>query len=271
VYVFRDAGEDGESVTRRAIAGLPEFLRPGGRFYCLCQATDRKDAPLEQRVRSFLGDRAAEFDVLVVTIAETDPLASYTFGAARRRTSFAEVGDWFALFERLGVTRLVYGSVVIQRHSDDRPPITLRRQVGAPPVLAGGEDWLFRWQAHASSPGASAGLWAARPWSSAHGQIMITLRAKDGEPWSPVKATLSTDWPFSAVVESPPLGAALVSRCDGRTSVAEHLAFFRQSDGLAPEVSDGEFLDFVRALISAGVLGIDEFPLPPVPGAPDAA
>jgi methylase of polypeptide subunit release factors len=269
-FAFRDGGEDGESVTRRAIAGLPEFLRPGGRFYCQCQATDRKGAPLERRVRAFLGEKEAEFDVLVAVTSESNPLAYYASGAARRHLSFADAGEWHALFQQLEVTHLVYGSVVIQRHRDPCPAMTLRRQMGAPDLLGRGDDWLFAWEAAAAAPNASARILAARPWASARGEITITLRAKAGEAWSPVKATMSTDWPFSSVVESPPLGADLVTRCDGRTSVAQHLAYFRESGRLPPEESDADFEHLVRVLISAGILGIDEFPIPPYPEAPDA-
>ena len=98
--------------------------------------------------------------------------------------------------------------------------------------------------------------------------MTIALRAGDGRSWEPTKATLRTDWPFSTVVEGPPVGAALVSRCDGRIPVAEHLAFFRQSGTLPPDVPDDHFLHLVRVLISAGILGLDEFPLPPLPARP---
>jgi methylase of polypeptide subunit release factors len=264
-YAFRDGGEDGEAVTRRAIAGLPAFLRPGGRFYCQCQATDRRNAPFEQRIRALLGDRESEFDVLVVTSYEADPLTYYSKAAAIRRISFAEVGEWHELFQRLEVTHLVYGTVVIQRHHDTRPPITVRRSAGYEPVLGGGEDWLFAWEAAAAAPDARARLLAGRPWASARARVTITLATGDGRPWSPVKATMTTDWPFTAVVESPPLAATLVSRCDGKTSVREHLTHFREEGGMPPEVSDDDFLHLVRVLISAGVLGLDEFPLPTLP------
>jgi hypothetical protein len=101
--------------------------------------------------------------------------------------------------------------------------------------------------------------------------VSVSLRAGDGVPWAPVKATLRTDWPFATVVEAPPVAAALVSRCDGRRSVADHMARFREDGALTSETTDDQFLRLVQVLISAGVLGLDEFAHPPIPVPPSVA
>jgi len=264
-YVFRDGGEDGEAVTRRAIAGLPLHLEPGGRFYCQCQATDRKDAPLERRIRELLGDRESEFDVLVVTAYETDPLNYYSNAARFGRISFATVGDWHALFQRLEVTRLVYGTVVIERHREARRPVTARRALGREVVITGSEEWLLALERLAAAPDARARLLACRPRANDQALVVLTLAAGEGGRWSPVKATLTTDWPFSTQVESPPLAATLVQQCDGTVSVAEHLARYRGTGELPPDVPDDQFLRLVELLITAGVLGLDAIPLPAFP------
>ncbi|MDH4131941.1 MAG: hypothetical protein OEV95_09055, partial [Gemmatimonadota bacterium] len=271
LYVFRDGGEDGEAITRRAITELPGFLRPGGRFYCTCLATDRKDAPLERRVRDMLGATEREFDVLLVTTGDIDPLTYYAKKAASRRGTFAEIGDWYDLFQRLQVLQLVHGTLVIERHRQAKVAVTARRQVGVGVGLAGAEDWLFAWESAAASADFAGRLLAARPWASDRAEINVVLRAGDDRAWAPVKGTARTDWPFGMVVEGPPIMVALVGRCDGRTSVAEHLASFRQSGAVPPEVPDEQFLGLVKVLVSAGILGLDEFPWPPLPIAPGSA
>jgi hypothetical protein len=175
------------------------------------------------------------------------------------------VGEWHELFQRLEVTQLVYGTIVIQRHHGALPPVTARRSVGRETVLGGAEDWLFAWEAAAAVPDATARLLAARPGLSAWALVTVTHATVDGRRMTPIKATMSTDWPFTGQVESPALGADLLRRCDGRIAVADHLAHFRASGGLPPDVTDAEFLNLVRVLISAGVLELDEFPLPPLP------
>ena len=71
--VFYDGGADGEQVTRRIVMGLPRYLRPGGRFYCLAQGSDRAGAPFEQRVRAWLGEEQSEFDVMVIVRQPQSP------------------------------------------------------------------------------------------------------------------------------------------------------------------------------------------------------
>jgi hypothetical protein len=50
--------------------------------------------------------------------------------------------------------------------------------------------------------------------------------------------------------------------------VGEHLASFRRDGSLPPEVPDDAFLHLVRVLISHGILGLDEFPMPATPPEP---
>lgn len=160
---------------------------------------------------------------------------------------------------------------MIERHRQPKATVTARRQGGIGLGLGGAEDWLFAWESAAATPDFADRLLTCRPWASARAEISVSLRAGDGIAWAPVRCTARTDWPFGMLVEGPPVAAALVSRCDGRTSVAEHLAFFRQTGALAPEAPDDHFLGVVCVLISAGILGLDEFPWPPLPTAPGAA
>src|SRR5262249_44210710 len=78
--IYRDGGEDGEQISRGIIAGLAEHLRPGGLFYCHCMMTDRKGAPLEQRIREMLGPRHEEFDVVLGEAGSMSPVLQYAGG-----------------------------------------------------------------------------------------------------------------------------------------------------------------------------------------------
>jgi methylase of polypeptide subunit release factors len=261
--IFRDGGEDGEQITRRIITGLPEFLRPGGRMYCTCLATDRKDAPLEQRVRGMLGAAEAEFDVVVVTMQEYDPLEYYARAAVSGRETFARVGEWHALFERLEIRRLVYSTIVVQRHRSSVPSITARRQVG-PAITPGEVDWLLGWEAAVRDPAMSAALLDARPRVPAHVDLMMNLR-QEGAEWMPTEVAMGTPWPFMLKVEAPVWSATLLSRCDGQATVRDHLAFFQANGVLQNGEAAEAFPRLVQMLISAGVLEVASHPLPPIP------
>lgn len=261
--IFRDAGQDGEGISRRIIEGAPEFLRPGGRLYCLCQATDRKGALLEQRVRAMLGPRQAEFDVVLVTLQEYDPLEYYSRAAVSGRETFARVGDWYAVFQKLEVLRLVYGLIVIQRHRQPAEPITARRQV-SPEISPREVDWLLEWETAARGPGMPAALLDERPSAGAGVNLMMSLRQR-GEEWMPEEVAMATQWPFMLKVDAPVWAATLLSRCDGKATVRDHLAFFQGNGIVAGPEAEQNFLRLVQFLISAGILTIPAHPVPAIP------
>ena len=66
--IYRDGGADGEQITRRVIKELPPYLAPGGVCYCTCVATDRAGAPLEARIREWLGPAGNALDVMMVVM-----------------------------------------------------------------------------------------------------------------------------------------------------------------------------------------------------------
>ena len=77
--IFDSGGQDGEQIVRRIIEGLPEHLRPGGRFHALTMGTDRSE-PFEKRLRRWLGEAEGEFDVAFVVIYRvTEPLGLLSF------------------------------------------------------------------------------------------------------------------------------------------------------------------------------------------------
>jgi SAM-dependent methyltransferase len=153
--IYRAGGEDGEQVTRRIMAGLADHLKPDGRFWCSCMLSDRRDAPVEQRVREMLGD-ADGLDVYVLTRAVSTPEQYFSRHVVRRDAPHADSG----LVERLrgfGVERLVLCTVVIDRHAGQRGDVTSRRQVGD--MTGRAElDWLIEWERTAVDPALASTL-----------------------------------------------------------------------------------------------------------------
>ncbi|HVH20222.1 MAG TPA: methyltransferase, partial [Myxococcota bacterium] len=76
-FDFRDGGEDGEQVARRIVDGLGAHLRPGGRFVMTAALSDRRGAPIAQRVRAWLGAAGDEFDLVVLENGEYGPMEAY--------------------------------------------------------------------------------------------------------------------------------------------------------------------------------------------------
>ena len=54
-----------KQVMRRAVEGLPRFLRPGGSFYALSLASDRTGETFQTRLRKWIGAEETQFDIVV--------------------------------------------------------------------------------------------------------------------------------------------------------------------------------------------------------------
>jgi methylase of polypeptide subunit release factors len=254
-YIFRDGGEDGEQITRGVIAGLAEHLRPGGRFYCTCMLTDRREAGAEQRLRVMLGARADEFDILLVTERLFPPTEYYFRLALTGRAELGEVVRRHEVFERLEVERLVYGSIVMRRRLGSRPTFTARRQAGPRSGVAEVE-WLLAWEAACAGADPVAQLAEARPTVSPACRVRIGYRFEAGAR-VPEDCSLTTEAPFALEARCPPWAAELMAQCDGTMTVVELRERLRDSGTTPRSLGLAEFAKLVRSLLSGGFLRLE--------------
>lgn len=260
--VFRDGGEDGEQITRRVMGGLADHLEPGGRLYCTCMATDRTDGRLEQRVRGMLGPQAGEFDVLVVTRFEYDAVDYYTRVALSGRSPFSNLEPTLRQLAELGVEQLVYSTIVVQRRATERPVFTRRRQLGQGSGWAEVE-WLLGWETAALDPGTTPRILAGRPRVAPSASLQMRLRPAEGN-WLPTEVIALAEWPFSLRAKCPVWGADLLAQCDGSVT-GQALADRLRAGGVVPAAeAEASVAALVRVLVSAGILTLDDFPLPAV-------
>ena len=269
-YIFRDGGEDGEQITRRIFAGLPDHLEAGGRFYCTCMMTDRVGARAEERIRAMLGERADEFDVVVVGLQTFQPTEYYFRLALAGRATLDEVARRHEIFARLEVEQLLYCSMVVQRHAVARPPFTCRRQAG-PDSGVDGVEWLVQWEGAVAGSDPTDWLLAARPRASPSARMRLSHVQRDGE-WLVDECRLTTSFPFVVEAVCPPWVGTLLARADGGPTTLDHLDFLKRGGALPPDAPEAEFARLVRSLVAGGFLEVPEHPLPaarvsPVPEA----
>jgi SAM-dependent methyltransferase len=253
--IFAHAGEDGEEVLRRIVAGVPRHLAPGGRFYCTCRSTDRAGKPLEARLREMLGPAEGDFDVLVVTHYGFHPTEYYSRLAAVGRVTFSFLEERHRMYRRHEVERLVYCSIVIQRHEAPRPAFTLRRERGdhawSPEV-----EWLLAWETDVRTGRADELCLAGRPVLSPAARLEVTHRVQGGE-WAQDAATLRVDRPFPRSLASSTNVALMLAVFDGSVTGREALSRLRAAGVLPPEVPDAAFAELLRQLVTEGVLHLD--------------
>lgn len=253
--VFRDGGEDGEQVLRRIVEGLPDHLEPGGLFLARCMATDRADAPLEARVREWLGSDESEFDVFVVVARVMDPVEQTLLQFLHGRLAGDAAQRQLRLFRSLAVERFVHGSIMIQRRASDRPVVTVRKKRG---TGAGPRDlaWLREFEVEAARPGFLDHLAGCRPRLRDGTQVEIGYRVVDGDLEEESYRVTSVE-PFAVGFALPREAGFFLPRFDGTRTVAEvHDECLRY--GWIPEGTPArEFAGLVRSLIGGCVLELE--------------
>ena len=264
-YIFRDGGADGEQITRRVFEGLADHLRPGGRCHVVCLATDRQDAPLEQRIRGWIGEREAEFDVFVLELnAPRDPTEYYAHRAYDQGGGFADVEPRHRFFKEHRVTRLVYSAIVVERHARPRTPFTSRRRKG--PLTAWPQiEWAVAWERVALDPSLPERLLDLVPVPSPDMRMQLSYSPrKDG--FALVDATLVVASPLAYDVDCAAWIPQFLERAVSPKTVRQHLAELVQAGIVDADVEPLRFAAALRDLAGAGALHFPGFEPPPASG-----
>jgi SAM-dependent methyltransferase len=254
--IFRDAGEDGERILRRIVEGLPEFLRPGGRFYTLVTAADCEGQPFEDRIRLWLGDAEGEFDLAMVSHTLTTPKDVVGNMLAKRNTPMNELLYRQELWEKRNVQFLFYGTVVIRRHEDARPAFTARVQKGEGyrPEHA---EWLMEWHLGARD---TERLLNYRPVLSPCAELDVLHRVHEGR-LVPEVFSLRASGPFDTECVVQSWLAKIVSQCNGQTTWGELMESARAAGIIDPATEPEEFASVLTAIVGSGLLHVAEMPV----------
>lgn len=257
--IYRDGGADGEEVTRRIIAGLPEFLRPGGDFHCTCTATDRKGAPLEQRLREMLGPASNDFDIAVVVTNEFDPTEYYVRLAIAGRCTWAEAEEWHHHFAALAVTKMVYAAIAMVRHERPHEPFTVRRRVGAA-TRAVELSKLVRAAEVSASSESLVRVLESRPLLHSH-VTLSSEHAREGHEWAMHGCTLNTSVPFDVRLPCPPSMVSLIGRMDGSRTVRELFDDVARAGALSDDATVERLAAYVHLLEAHGCVDLSGSPM----------
>ncbi|MGA2113702.1 MAG: methyltransferase [Bryobacteraceae bacterium] len=251
-FICRDGGEDGEQIFRRAVEGLPSFLRPNGRFYSVLMASDRRGETLEQRIRKWLGPDEAGFDVVIVTDernAVEDALAKAS--AENQR----DAPFWRSIWERNQTESLLYGSVLIHRHSGERAKANVRAQAGV------GFNWrhldgLLDWEIRVRQPGAEQMLLECRPRIAAGCELQVSYRLVDGR-LTPYEALFEVTGALRTRFKSPLWLVEAIFGCDGKASWRDRYTALVAEGRIPPQAPAAEFARMLVALVSGGALVVE--------------
>ncbi len=258
--IYRDGGPDGEQFTRALIAGLPEFLEPGGRYFMTCVATDRVNAPLEERVRAMIGPSNGEFDVVIAVRVARDPDDYFRAVARAGASSEQDAEAKIAAYGAMGAEKLVYASMAIERHASPRTPFTARRSVGTAQI-GQSLEWQLDWVRLRESPGFARRMLDSRVHCREGVQIRSDQRLVDGA-WKVERVDVSVEAPFRTSVECSADTAAILSRCTTPISLRD-LARDLVADGLVgAQGVEAAVVSLVSFFVNAGCLDVELLPAP---------
>lgn len=268
-FDFRDAGDDGEQVTRKILEGLSAHLAVGGRAVIRAAMSDREGESIAQRVRRCLGEASGEFDLLQLDTQEFGPLDAY-YGISSGRSS-ADFGRWMEHFHTLQVRRFAVCVFDLRRGVTGRAPMTERRKVGVA-VTPDVAEWHVRWGRFLASRGDSEGerMAGLRPRVSPGVRVAVELESDASGGWYTMGATIETRWPSHGIVKAPALTPTLLELCDGTRDLSQLHAGLRQAALVDDEVDAGHVAHLIEVLLTAGAVEVPQCPLPPRPTAESA-
>ena len=220
-YIYADGGEDGEFVTRGVIAGLPKMLNPGGQFVGAIRATDRKEGLIEERMRQWMGDAHSDFDIVVIVRSAIKPEEHAISASMLAKQNLDDYQRYMDLFNGLGVIRMPYVHVLIERQADGAP-LTLRRQIGKR-CTANDMEAILSWER--AKP--SVSLAGARFAPSPHMELRVRHKFKNGEV-APIDYTFVVEHPSREEEVVPEWVAKLAAFCIADRTTEQVYALMRE-------------------------------------------
>jgi carbamoyltransferase len=254
--IFRDGGWDGEQILQRAIAGLPQHLRVGGRFYTLVLGADLEDETFEDRIRTWLGLSQGEFDLVMVSHSLRPPTEFVAKSVAGGKIQLNDLKFWTETWIRRKAQFLFYGSILIRRHDRQGPAITVRVQKGEG-FRAAHQEWLLDWMTDCRQPGATDFLFDLHPEVAPGVELHVLHRHKDGR-FSAEMFGLESKQPFTCDLRCAPWTIALISECNGATSWREHFERALKENLVSSETTPDEFAGLLEMLVSQSILRVPE-------------
>jgi len=255
--IYYDGGTDGESLTRRIVQDLPLRLKPGGRLYCRTLGSDRTDSTYEDRVRSWLGESQEDFDIAFFVSKNLEVTKFAVDSAIRKSTGQAEVSAWLTHFKNLGISELLSGILIVQRHAAPRSAFTFRRALSSTATLRDTEAALH-WQFLFSGADESHPFFELCPNSSPSLRFVATHSLKDGEIVL-ANFKITSDFPFLMDLQAEPWFGRLLALCDGTCSIRVLRESSRESGWINPETPLREFGELFALLGSSGFLQLPAF------------
>lgn len=132
MLIHRTGGESGEEISERLVAGLPEFLEPGGTFSMVLDWPLMRASTYLQRLRKWLGHTKG-WGIAVLNMGVVPRELYIKQHADDTDPNFFQMYErYLQSYERLGITEIAFGNVFIQRLDPAHPGYAIERMMISP-------------------------------------------------------------------------------------------------------------------------------------------
>lgn len=254
--VFREGGSIGEELVARLAADLPHHLKPGGTGILVCMGRDCRDASFEQRLRGWLGETGATFDI-VVGVIRTMSIDEFTGSLQRLHfpSDTVQAERLSQRFRDIQTEKFVYGAIFIRQTEAPvkEPPLRLRMSAAA--TYADFER-IVTWRIFRRTRAFADWLSATRPRLPSGLTMTTQYTARDGRMVPDHTRFVSTGG-LSTVIQLEPWIAKSLSQFDGQLSVADAFKAAERGGELPADCTWPIFADLVGQMVDRGIVAVD--------------
>jgi methylase of polypeptide subunit release factors len=254
--VFREGGDIGEELVARLVADLPHHLGPGGTAILMCMGRDGRDASFEQRLRGWLGEAGATFDIMA-GVMRTMSIDEFT-GSLQRlhfRGDREKAESLAERFRALQTERFVYGASFIRRTETAvrEPPLRLR-MTGA--ATNADFEHILAWRTFRRTAAFADWLSPTRPRLPAGLTMTMQHSVREGRI-VPEYARFVSNGALATTIQLDVWTTQLLSRFDGQLTAIDAFKTAEQNGGLPAECTWPILADLIGQMAERGIVVVD--------------
>ena len=247
-YTYRDAGLEGDEVSRRLVQGIPPLLAPGGYAVLLVNWLHLAGEDGDARVRSWFDGTGVDGWVVQRELAEPAEYVTAWLRDTDEAAFDAQFDEWVDALA--GVDAVAFGVVALHRRTDGLAPSVALDVVDQPVAAAWGDEMVAHFARRALLEG---DLLEARLRLRDDVRLhQVASRAAEG--WEVVSQVLQQEAGLRWGGGVDGYGATLLAACDGTVPLGALVGFLASSAGLPVEEMQADVVPVVRRLVEQGFL-----------------
>ncbi|MFN2538312.1 MAG: methyltransferase [Mycobacteriales bacterium] len=247
-YTYRDAGLEGDEVSRRLVREIPALLAPGGHAVLLVNWLHLEGESGDDRIRSWFDGADCDGWVIQRELAAPEDYVTAWLRDTDEPAFDSLYDEWLSGLK--GVEAVAFGVVALHRRTDGLAPDVQLDVVDQPVAATWGEEVIDHF-ARRVAPGSDlmAQRWRLRADVALH---EVSGRGEDG--WSVDARWLQQEAGLRWNGVLDPYGAALLAACDGRVPMGALVAVLAASTGLDPDDAVAQITPVIARLVAQGFL-----------------